>query len=126
VPRRLSRFSAQVVDYVLEVAAIHFDDDSPGYRLTIGMIAACMNKTPRQLISTLQRLVAEGYLESDDKSPKALSYGSKRIVYPTALALRMLPYFQDFPEGVVLAELARLRVDKAPRNATRSFRGIAS
>jgi hypothetical protein len=76
------------------------------------------NQTAR-FASTLQRLVIDGYLESDDKSPRKLSYRSKKSVYPTALALRMLPYFQDLPEAALLAELAKLHV-QGMRQLTRT------
>jgi hypothetical protein len=106
----LSRLAAEVVDYVLEVAAIHLEDGSTPYLTTVGAIATCMGKTPRQLTPTLQHLFLDGYITGDGPIANGKSIHVRQRVYPTAKALRMLPYFRELPEDVVNAELAKLRV----------------
>jgi hypothetical protein len=42
----LTKLDHEIVDYVLEIAAMALDDDGHGYQVTVGMIANCLNKTP--------------------------------------------------------------------------------
>ena len=106
----LSPLERQIVDYVLEVAAIHMDDDSPPYHLTVGSIAEYMNKSARQISAALRRLIANRYLECDHKSGTTRYERPRSIVYPTSTALRTLPYFSDSAEETLRSELAKLLV----------------
>jgi hypothetical protein len=109
-PRQLSHLAAEIVDYVLEVATIHLDAENSPYRLTVEAIAACMGKSPAQVVPTLKRLVDDGYLASDDHHSEKKAFRARETVYPTANALRMLPYFVDWPNESLQAELEKLRV----------------
>ena len=109
-PRRLSHLAAEIVDYVLEVTTIHLDSENSQYRLTVEAIAAYMGKSPAQVAPTLKRLVDNGYLASDDQRQETAVFRARQTVYPTATALRMLPYFVDWPDASLRVELEKLRV----------------
>ena len=83
-------------------------DQRRAYRLTVGDIATYLAKTPAQLRQCLLRLMEDGYLrsEGEPESEKRLTAG--KHVYPTALTLRTLPYFQHLSQRKVRAELAQL------------------
>lgn len=106
-PRRLTPLGKDVVDYVVDVAVLCLDERR-AYRLTVGDIATYLAKTPGQLRQSLQRLVEDGYLRPEGPYDAAQGLATRRRVFPTALALRTLPYYQHLPPRKVKAELAQL------------------
>lgn len=106
---RLTRLSADVLEYILEAAVIHFDEDSPPYHLTVAMIATCMGKSPAQISPALRRLLDDGYVEFDGRIPVGKSFRPRSVIYPTVLALQTLPEFAGQTEAELSAELSKLR-----------------
>jgi hypothetical protein len=90
----LTHFASEILEYVIEAAVIHFEwTDGPRYRLTLGDIAACMNKTVGQLGPALRQLQHAGYLEVPGKHTESTR------VFPTLKAIQSTPGFQtDTPE----------------------------
>jgi|GEM_PF-2567590 hypothetical protein len=107
----LTKLGADILDYVLDAALIHFEHEQPPYRLTVSDIAACFGKTPAQLSGALHRLVDDGLLAMDGRLGVAMPIPVKRIVWPTIRALRTLQAFQAESDEMIQAELARLHTD---------------
>jgi hypothetical protein len=105
---RLTRQSAAILEYVLEAASIHFDDESPPYHVTVEMIAAYLGKTPRQIASALHRLVAQGYVLCNRYPAPGKPFRAGIVIYPTPLAVRTLPEYVECSEDILAAELAKL------------------
>jgi DNA-binding MarR family transcriptional regulator len=108
-PRR-TRLATDILEYVLEAAVIHFDEETPPYHLTVAMIADCMGKTPAQVSPALRRLADDGYLEYASRSAAGKSIRPRSIVYPTVLALRTLSECANQTDAELLAELAKIRL----------------
>lgn len=106
---RLTRLSADILEYILEAAVIHFDEETPPYHLTVAMIAACMSKSAAQVSPALRRLLDDGYVELDGRIPVGKSFRPRSVVYPAALALQTLPEYADQTDVQLAAELAKLR-----------------
>jgi hypothetical protein len=104
----LTKFAAEILDYVVEAAAIHLEHEHPPYRVTVGDIGACFAKTPGQLSVTLHHLVQDGYIILPGASAKDAPFPSKRLVLPTAKALRTLEAFRTASNDMLQAELAKL------------------
>ena len=105
----LTRLGKDILSYVLDLAVMYLDGEERHYRPRVQGIAAYLDKTPRQILPALGRLIEEGYLECDppanNGTPPATS-----IIFPTALALRTIPAFDAMPKKVLVAELENLRV----------------
>ncbi len=109
-PIHITKLAAQVLDYILESAAIHLDNEPLPYRLTIGDVAACFAKTPGQLAASLSQLAAGGWIEVAGKSPKNAAFGIRQAVFPTVAALKTLPAFHETSDGELANELNKLKV----------------
>jgi hypothetical protein len=97
-----------ILEYVLEAASIHFEDESPPYHVTVEMIAAYLGKTPPQISSALHYLVDEGYLQCDRHPVPGKPFQSGVVVYPTQMALRTLPEYAECSKEKLATELAKL------------------
>jgi hypothetical protein len=106
---RLTRFATDILDYVLEAAVMHFDEETPPYHLTVAMIADCMGKSLAQVSPALRRLSDDGYLECAVRSAASKSIRPRSIVYPTILAFRTHCEWEDQTDAELSAELAKIR-----------------
>jgi DNA-binding transcriptional ArsR family regulator len=107
----LSRLAAEILDYVLESATIHLDEDSAPYVTTIGAVAIGIGKSPRQIEPALKRLFDGGYLIAEHPVGDGKSLHVRDPVYPTPGALRTLPYYHEWADEDLNLELAKLRGD---------------
>jgi hypothetical protein len=107
-PDRLTKLASEVLDYVLESAAIHFENSYPPYKLCVGDIAACFAKTPGQLAAALQQLKGGGWLVVDRMSHDG-HWKHQQKVFPTVAALRTLAAFRESSDSDLSAELVKLR-----------------
>jgi hypothetical protein len=112
-PPRLTRLAADILGYVLEIAVMHFDEDSPPYHLTAAMIADCMGKSFAQVSPALRRLSDDGYLECAGRSMAVKSIRPRTIVYPTILGLRTLSEWANQTDAELSAEMAKIRAECA-------------
>lgn len=108
-PIHITKLAAQVLDYILESAAIHLDNEPLPYRLTVGDVAACFAKTPGQLAATLSQLTEGGWIEVAGKSPKNAAFGIRQAVFPTVATLRTLPAFHETSDVELAHELNKLK-----------------
>ena len=106
---KLSRLSAEILDYVLDVAVIHLDDPTSVYRLTISDIAGCLGKSAAQLTDALRRLTEEGLITVVELPRRARDNVNSRMVLPTAGALRTLPAFSELADEQLAGQLAILQ-----------------
>jgi hypothetical protein len=111
----LSKLARDVLDYVLEAALIHMENQQPPYRLSLGDIADCFGKTSGQMAPVLGRLIDEGWLTLIGK-PAATGKLRRGIVAPTILALRTLAAFQDESDAAIASELEKLEGDLPSRS----------
>jgi hypothetical protein len=109
-PAHLTKLAGEVLDYVLDAALIHMEQEHPAYRLTVGDIAACFGKTPGQLSPALHQLLDDGFISLWSQSAAAV-IRPKQIVLPTPQALRTLEAFREETDAFVMAELEKLRAD---------------
>jgi len=109
----LSRLARDVLDYVLDVAVIHLEPEAKPYRLTIADIAQCLQKTAGRLAAPLRTLQDAGLI-----TIAAVPRHRGEIVYPTADALRTLPYFAAFDAPLLENELAKLRPPERAATST--------
>jgi hypothetical protein len=104
----LTRLNKDILSYVLDLAVMYLDGEERQYRLSVQGIASYLDKTPRQIMPALGRLIEEGYLACDppatNGTPPAMS-----VIYPTALALRTIPAFDAMPKRALAAELESLK-----------------
>jgi hypothetical protein len=98
----------EVLEYLLEVAVIHLDRQDGEYRVTVGDLAECFLKTPKQISPVLVRLFEAGYVQLDAPTTNGDSFAPKHLVLPTPAALRTLPAYAALPESQVTAELSSL------------------
>lgn len=104
----LTKLAAEVLDYVVEAAVIHLDNEHPPYRLCVGDIAACFAKTPGQLSAALHQLVDMGLTVMHGRMAKDAPFGPKVLVFPTPDALRTLDAFREESDAALVAELEKL------------------
>lgn len=107
-PIHLTRVGKEILEYVLEAAVIHFEVESPPYRLSVRDIADCLARDVAHLGQSLRPLVDEGLLDIDGWN----GHGTllpRKIVYPTAKALRTLAEFAAAADEALAAELAKLK-----------------
>jgi hypothetical protein len=109
-PVHLTKLAGEVLDYVLDAALIHMEQEHPPYRLTVGDIAACFGKTPGQLSPALHQLLDDGFISLCSQSAAAVSR-PKQIILPTPQALRTLEAFRQEGDAFVMAELGKLHAD---------------
>ncbi len=104
----LTRIGKEILEYVLEAASIHFEPDTPPYRLSVRDIADCLAKELTHLTQSLRPLVQDGLLVIDGWSGHSAP-APRKIVYPTAKALRTLADFAEASDEALAEELEKLR-----------------
>ncbi len=104
----LTRIGKEILEYVLEAASIHFEPDTPPYRLSVQDIADCLGKEVSHLTQSLRPLVHDGLLIVDGWSGHGTP-APRKIVYPTAKALRTMADFAEADDEALEAELAKLK-----------------
>jgi hypothetical protein len=104
----LTRLGKEIVSYVLDLAVMYLDGEERHYGPSVEAIAVYLDKTPKQIMPALGRLIEEGHLEygspGTDDTPPATS-----IIYPTARALRTIPAFDAMSKRALAAELESLK-----------------
>lgn len=100
---RPTRLGREIVDTVVEAAVIHLDRRDGGYRWTVAGVARAVGKTPAQIRTTVERLIADGLLEGGGEPMSA-----NTPLFPTARSLRTLPAFATVADEQLEAELADL------------------
>lgn len=104
----LSKLASDILEYILEAALIHFEIEHPPYHLTVADIAACFGKTPGQISPVLHRLLEGGFITVQGHVAAAAAIPPKRVVLPTATALRTLEAFKMESDSTIEGELAKL------------------
>jgi hypothetical protein len=104
----LSKLANEILEYILEAAIIHFEIERPPYHLTVADISACFAKTPGQISPALHRLLESGFITLPGHIATAAAIPPKRIVLPTATALRTLEAFCTENDSTIQSELAKL------------------
>jgi hypothetical protein len=89
----LTRLPREILSFVLEIAVIHLDDPSRTFHLTVGDVARCFDKTPGQLTQPLAQLWEQGMITVSGRMVPGRALSPRRVVYPTAAALRTLPAY---------------------------------
>jgi hypothetical protein len=105
----LSKLPTDILDYILDAALIHMELDRPSYQLTATDIAACFAKSSAQISSALHRLIDGGYVTVQGHVSAAGVIPHKRVILPTAFALRTLEAFQRESDSTIATELAKLQ-----------------
>jgi hypothetical protein len=119
----LSKLAADILEYIVEAALIHFEVQQPPYRLTVADIAACFAKTPGQISPALHRLLAGGFVVTPGYRPTAAAIPAKRMVLPTIVAMRTLTAYKNESDSSIQKELVKLKPDEATRVAVFDRRG---
>jgi hypothetical protein len=104
----LSKLAREIMDYVLDAALIHMEQEHPPYRLTVGDIAACFAKTPGQISAALHQLLDDGLVTATGKMSPGGAIPAKRLVLPAVGALRTLDAFRNESDAFLQAELQKL------------------
>jgi hypothetical protein len=107
-PRPLTKQGGDIVDYVLDVALIHLGQGGGGYHLTVGDLAQYLAKTRAQVTPAIVRLLEDGYLRTEGEIVPGAALPRQQAIFPTVLAMRILPAFEELPAEEIEAELARL------------------
>ena len=102
----LSKLGREILEYVLEAAIIHFDEESLPYRLFAGDIADCFGSTVGHLSPAFRRLFEQGMLTTTG-STKHLT--PRKKIFPTVLALQELPELAGSSEAELEGQLRKLR-----------------
>ena len=107
----LSKLASEILEYILEAALIHFEIEHPPYHLTVADIAACFGKTPGQISPVLHRLLEGGLVTIQGHVGASAAIPPKRVVLPTATAVRTIEGFKADSDSTIRAELAKLEPD---------------
>ncbi len=103
-----TRLGREALSYVLDLAVMRLDGETPGYRATLEDVAEYLDKTAAQLAPAVERLIGAGYLECDEPVGKSL-LAATTVIYPTAIALRTIPAFAAMTSHAAAAELDQLK-----------------
>ncbi len=103
-----TRLGKEALSYVLDLAVMRLDGETPAYRATLEDLAAYLDKTAAQLAPAVERLIEAGFLECDQPVGKT-SLAATTVVYPTATALRTIPAFAAMSKHAAVAELDQLK-----------------
>lgn len=104
----LSKLAREILEYVLDAALIHLDEETPAYHLTVGDIAACFAKSPAQISPALHRLIDGGLVSVEGKIGPDSPLPPKRVAVPTIAAMKTLLAFQCESDSIIEQELAKL------------------
>lgn len=108
-PAHLTKLDKEILDFVLEAATLHLDDNLGAYWLSVGMIAKCFDKTPAQLSAALERLVADGLLTTTEPLVPAEEPPLDCGLIPTVAAMKTLASFEERTDSEIKRELRGLR-----------------
>jgi hypothetical protein len=104
----LTRLEREILSYILDVAVLYLDGEERQYCPSIDALAAYLNKTPRQVMPAVSRLMEDEYLECNPTTING-SLLARSIVYPKARALRTITAFDVMPADALAIELQRLK-----------------
>jgi hypothetical protein len=108
-----TKLGRDVLDYIVESAVIHMEwPAGPQYRLTVGDVARCMDKTVGQISTVLHTLVAGGLVTVLGRTALTSPFLPNRLVLPTAHAVKSLPGFAEESVETVQAQLDKLAGDE--------------
>lgn len=107
-PSTLSKLARDVLDYIVEAALIHFEHEHPPYRLTVGDIAACFGKTPRQLSASLWQLIDHGLISVEQRVRHSEVPNVKTVVFPTLAGLRTQATLAQETDAALCDQLSKL------------------
>jgi hypothetical protein len=107
-PLHLTKLDQEILSFVLELATLNLDDETGSYWLNIGMVAKCLDKTPGQLSAALHRLVDDGMLTLTEKVKPAEPLSVTCGLFPTVLAMKTLPAYQDRSDEEIEIEMKAL------------------
>jgi hypothetical protein len=107
-PLHLTKLGHEILSFVLEIAALHLDDNTGSYWLSVGMVGKCLDKTPAQLSPAIQRLVDDGMLTTTETAKPGEHLSMTGRLFPTIGALKTLSAFQDCSDQQLRLELSRL------------------
>jgi hypothetical protein len=105
--KQLTKLGKDIIDYVVEAAVVCLDQGAD-YDASVDDVAAYLGKTPAQITAALLRLIEDGYLRIEGKFDAQHAVPGRRLIYPTADALRTLPAFEQMSVRKVKAELEQL------------------
>ena len=108
MPLHLTKLDHEILSFVLEVATVHLDEEGGPYWLNVGMVAKCFDKTPAQLSAAFHRLVDDGMLTFTEKSKPAEPLSVTCGLFPTVLAMKTLPFYQDHSDEEIAIEMKAL------------------
>jgi hypothetical protein len=108
MPLHLTKLDHEILSFVLEVATLHLDEEGEAYWLNVGMVAKCLDKTPAQLSAAFHRLVDDGMLKFTEKSKPAEPLSVKCGLFPTVIAMKTLPAYQDRSDEEIGIEMKAL------------------
>ena len=107
-PLHLTKLDKEILSFVLELATLNLDDETGAYWLSVGMVAKSLDKTPAQLSAALHRLVDDGMLTITEKLKPAEPLSVSCGLFPTVLAMKTLPAYQDRSDEELAIELKAL------------------
>jgi hypothetical protein len=106
-PIHLTRIGKEILEYVLEAASIHFEPDTPPYHLSVRDIADCLAREISHLAQSLRPLAQDGLLVVEGWTGHGTP-SPRKVVYPTAKALRTMDEFANSSDAALAEELAKL------------------
>ncbi len=104
----LTRLGKEAVSYVLDLAVMYLDGEERHYGPSVEAIGVYLDKTPKQILPVVERLIEDDYLECDQPAAEE-SLAAASIVYPTERAMRTIPAFGEMSGDALAAELESLR-----------------
>lgn len=104
----LTRLGKEIVSYVLDLAVLYLDGEERAYGPSVEAIAVYLDKTPKQILPAMGRLVEEDYLACDPTQASG-TLSANSVMYPTARALRSIPAFGAMSRQALTAELESLQ-----------------
>ncbi len=106
-PAHLTKLDKEILDFVLEAATLHLDDNMGAYWLSIGMVGKCLDKTSAQLSAALHRLVQDGLLTTTEPLPADAPTVTCGLI-PTVTAMKTLASFAGHSDAEIRCELRSL------------------
>ena len=111
VETHLTRLDRNILDYVLDIASAHVEDDDHTYSLNVAMISRCFDKSEGQLMAALHRLTDNGLLVIRGVAKPGCPPSLRSAVFPTIKALRTISAYSDLDDHQLEASLAKLGDD---------------
>ena len=105
--QHLTRLGGDIVSYIVEVAVIHLDNDTP-YRLSVVDVASYLRKSPAQINAAVLRVIEDSFVSTNENLQLNTPLSDELMLYPTAEALRTVPAFAAMSEVEIAAEVSKL------------------